>query len=222
MSNIILDNQTIEYEIIYKKIKNLYLRVKNNKIIITSPKTYSKNDIEFFIIKHKNFVIKHLIKDKLDIYNLDTFSLWGKNFEIEEYSGKTIRIEEEKCFVPKNISNKTIEKFYQEQTILNAKRLVDNELKILMKDFNLEKIQLKSQLMSSRLGSCKTSEAVIKLNSVMARFDIKYLRAVLIHEIVHLKIKNHQKEFYEILLKFEPNYKKIRSDFNKILKLYQL
>jgi len=222
MSNIILDNQTIEYEIIYKKIKNLYLRVKNNKIIITSPKTYSKNDIEFFILKHKNFVIRNLIKDKMDIYNLDDFHLWGNSFKSEEYSGKTIIVDNESCLIPKNISNKSIEKFYQDQTIIMAETLINNELKILMKDFNLEKIQFKSQLMSSRLGSCKTSEAIIKLNSVMARFDVKYLRAVLIHEIVHLKVKNHQKEFYDILLKYEPNYKRIRSDFTKILKLYQL
>lgn len=222
MSNIILDNQTIEYEIIYKKIKNLYLRVKNNKIIITSPKTYSKNDIEFFILKHKNFVIRNLIKDKMDIYNLDDFHLWGNSFKLEEYSGKTIIVDNESCLIPKNISNKSIERFYQDQTIIMAETLINNELKILMKDFNLEKIQFKSQLMSSRLGSCKTSEAIIKLNSVMARFDVKYLRAVLIHEIVHLKVKNHQKEFYDILLKYEPNYKRIRSDFTKILKLYQL
>ena len=146
MSSVVLDNQTVEYEIIYKKIKNLYLRVKNNKIVITSPKTYSKKDIEFFILKHKNFVIKNLIKEKLDIYNLETFKLWGKSFAIEEYHGKTIMIAD-KCYIPTNISNKAIERFYLEQTVAMAKSLLDHELKILMKDFNLEKIQLKSQML---------------------------------------------------------------------------
>ena len=63
---------------------------------------------------------------------------------------------------------------------------------------------------------------VIKLNSILARFDIKYLRAVLIHEIVHLKVKNHQKAFYDVLLKYEPNYRHIRKELTNILKLYQI
>lgn len=222
MSSIDLDNHTLEYQIIYKKIKNLYLRVKNNRIIITSPKTYSKEDIEFFILKHKSFVLKHLVEEKNDIYSLDCFYLWGKKLDFKEHSGRVIKIDGDICYVPENTSTKSIENFYLDQTILMAKSLVKTELKKMMKDFDLDKIQFKSQLMSSRLGSCKPSEYVIKLNSIMARFDVKYLRAVLIHEIVHLKVKNHQKDFYNMLLKYEPEYRQIRKDFNKILKLYQL
>lgn len=222
MNNIVIDGKIVEYEIVYKRIKNLYLRVKNNKIVITSPKTYSKKDIENFVLKHKSFVNKHLNQEKNPLYDNKEFLLGGKPIEIINYSGKTLKVEDNKCYLPDSISDSSIEKFYKNFTISLAQELINNDLKVLMNEFDLTKIKLKSQLMTSRLGSCKTNESIIKLNSILARFDIKYLRAVLIHEIVHLKVKNHQKAFYDVLLKYEPNYRQIRKELTNILKLYQI
>ncbi|PKK95247.1 MAG: hypothetical protein CVV60_02295 [Tenericutes bacterium HGW-Tenericutes-5] len=222
MNNLVIDGKIVEYEIIYKKIKNLYLRVKNNKIVVTSPKTYSKKDIENFVLKHKSFVNKHLNQKTKTLYDKKEFLLLGNPIEVITYSGKTLKIEENKCYLPDSISDSTIEKFYKDITISLAQELVNNELKVLMNEFDLTKIKFKSQLMTSRLGSCKTNESIIKLNSILVRFDIKYLRAVLIHEIVHLKVKNHQKAFYDVLLKYEPNYRHIRKELTNILKLYQI
>ena len=222
MNNLVIDGKIVEYEIIYKKIKNLYLRVKNNKIVVTSPKTYSKKDIENFVLKHKSFVNKHLNHESKTLYNNKEFLLWGKPIEVINYSGKTLKIEENKCYLPDSISDLSIEKFYKDITISLAQELINNDLKILMNEFDLTKIKFKAQLMTSRLGSCKTNESIIKLNSILARFDKKYLRAVLIHEIVHLKVKNHQKAFYDVLLKYEPHYRHIRKELTNILKLYQI
>ena len=62
-----------------RRIKNLYLRVKNNKIVVTSPKTYSKKDIENFVLKHKSFVNKHLNQETKTLYDKKEFLLLGQS-----------------------------------------------------------------------------------------------------------------------------------------------
>lgn len=39
--------------------------------------------------------------------------------------------------------------------------------------------------------------------------------AIIVHELCHLKYKNHSKEFYELVSKYIPNYK----DIDKWLKI---
>jgi predicted metal-dependent hydrolase len=76
--------------------------------------------------------------------------------------------------------------------------------------------------MKTRLGSCNTPKRKINLNSILARFDIKYLRAVLIHEIVHLKVRNHQKKFYEELLRIEPDYYKLNKELRENIRRIEI
>ncbi|MDT8336279.1 MAG: YgjP-like metallopeptidase domain-containing protein [Candidatus Izemoplasmatales bacterium] len=222
MNKIILDNKLFYYQVFFKKNKNMYMRIKGNIITITSPKSFQIAEIEMFIKKHKDFVIKRNDIQFKNLYSQEVFELWGETYNVFLSDGKALKLEESQVFLPKNFSDKQIEKYYIKATITYAQELIDNELKYLMKEINLTGLSLKSRLMKTRLGSCKKSTKNINLNSILARFNPKYLRVVLIHEIVHLKVGNHQKGFYNLLLKYEPKYKVIKKELNKIMKLYEI
>jgi len=68
------------------------------------------------------------------------------------------------------------------------------------------------------LGNCNRIKRTIKLNSVLARYEMKYLEAILIHELVHLNVSGHQANFYRLLLKYVPNYRSIKRELVAILK----
>jgi predicted metal-dependent hydrolase len=222
MNKIVLDNKLFYYQVFFKKNKNMYMRVKGNLITITSPKSFKIVDIELFIQKHKDFVIKHNEINFKQLYSRAVFEFWGKSYKMVISDGKALKIEEKLMFIPKNFTDEQIEKYYISATINHAQDLIDNELKYLINEINFSGLRLKSRLMKTRLGSCKKSTKSINLNSILARLDPKYLRAVLIHEIVHLKVGNHQKIFYNLLLKYEPKYREIKKELNKIMKLYEI
>ena len=169
-------------------------------------------------MSHKEFVFRNINKAQKPLYRNDIFELWGKEFDILYFDGKALKIEESTVYIPNEYEDKKLEKFYKEQTINLAKKIISEELKLKMIEFDLENIELKSQLMKSRFGSCNTRTKAIKLNSLLARFEPKFLRAVLIHEIVHLKVANHQKNFYNELFKFVPDYQFLRKELNKLTK----
>ena len=70
----------IEYHIVYGKIKNLYIQVKDGQIIVKAPKYLSKKDIYNILDKKRDWILKkleetNLIPNKVRIRNINY--AWG-------------------------------------------------------------------------------------------------------------------------------------------------
>jgi predicted metal-dependent hydrolase len=68
----------------------------------------------------------------------------------------------------------------------------------------------------SKWGSC-THDQNISLNLSLVHLPTKYIRYVIIHEVCHLKIKNHSKRFWALVESFCPDYKNIRKEMRKMI-----
>jgi predicted metal-dependent hydrolase len=51
----------------------------------------------------------------------------------------------------------------------------------------------------------------------LVHLPTKYIKYVVIHEVCHLKHKNHSKEFWTEVEKFLPNYRETRKEMKKII-----
>lgn len=222
MNKIILDNKLFYYQVFFKNNKNMYLRVSENVITITAPKKYSKANFESFIIKHQRFILKTRVIPENSLYNQDKMLIWGREYNVIKFDGKELKIEDKTVYLPEGFVEKNIEDFYRKQTIKLAISMIDEELVYSIKDIDLSNLIVKAQLMKSRLGSCHSTKRIIKLNSILARFDEKYLRAVLVHEIVHLRVGNHQTKFYQLLEKYIPDYRILSKQLNNLVKQYKI
>jgi len=69
--------------------------------------------------------------------------------------------------------------------------------------------------MKSRWGSCKIDEKNICLNLQLAKAQPICLEYVLVHELVHLLERHHNKRFYGYMTQFMPQWK----DYEKLLNL---
>ena len=58
-----MNNKKIEYEIKYSKIKNIYIQIKNGKVIIKAPKWISKKEIEKIIEQKEDWIQKTLERE---------------------------------------------------------------------------------------------------------------------------------------------------------------
>jgi hypothetical protein len=66
----------------------------------------------------------------------------------------------------------------------------------------------------TRWGSCSAKNN-ISLNTKLLLLPEKLMDFIILHELVHTRVKNHSKDFWEELLKIEPNGKALSSEIKE-------
>ncbi len=205
----------------------MYLRIKNRMLIITCNRSVKIPQIETFIKSNEAKILKNLERKTIGLYSREQFPYFGKNYHvIIEYNTKNqisfssdlVRVN----FKTGDFDEKYLESFYKEATLKKISELlpqIDAAIKALI---NIDNVTFKSQLMKSRFGSCIPNKRIIKLNSILARFDEKYLKAVLIHELIHLKVFGHQRDFYRLMDRFIPDYRKLIRELKTLTRKYEV
>ena len=94
------------------------------------------------------------------------------------------------------------------------KKLFQNRLDYIYNKYeeNIPYPSLRIRKMKTRWGVCNVKTHVITLNSELLRYDIEKLDYVITHELAHLIHHNHSKNFWNLVEKYCPNYKKVRKE----------
>jgi len=66
---------------------------------------------------------------------------------------------------------------------------------------------VKINFAKTRFGSCSSKNS-INFSAYLMLFPLEAVDYVIVHELAHIKYKNHQKEFYALVEKYMPDYKK--------------
>ncbi len=206
----------------------MYLRIKEDTIMITCNKQMKQDQIKTFILKHQSNILNRLENQqiKIPLYNSDTMSIFGVEYNIvSQYScpKNTYSIKDNQIFIhfkTNEFDTKYVEKIYQQLLLKIMEGLLVDLTFEIGNSINLDNIMFKTQLMKSRYGSCIPKKRIVKLNSILARFDEHYTKVILIHELVHLKVSNHQKEFYKYIDMWIPNYRQIIKEVHRLSRKY--
>ena len=203
MNKYILNDIEYQIEIIKKNNKNTYLRVRDNKIIITTNYFTTTKQIDKLINDNKEFINKTLNKN-INKEKDNSFKLFGQKYDIV-YGFPNTEIGENKIYTKDEKSlNKYLTKY-----ICN---IYEEKLNYWYNTFE-EKIptpNLKIRKMTSRWGVCNIKNKNITLNLELSKYDIKALDYVIVHELSHFIHPNHSKQFWTIVSKYYPNYKETR------------
>ena len=97
---------------------------------------------------------------------------------------------------------------------IKAKRTITDRLNYLAQkyDFKYNRLFIRNQ--KTRWGSCSEKNN-INLNINLVRLTEELMDYVILHELVHLKIKNHSKNFWTELDKYVGNAKEIDKKLRK-------
>ena len=109
----------------------------------------------------------------------------------------------------KDFQNKVLKNFLYEKSI----PILDKYSNLLGKNYS--KLTIKD--LKSKRWSCSRDQKIV-LNLKLIHIPEKYLEYVIIHEVCHLKEKNHSKNFWKLVEWFLPDYKEKR----KSLKNYKI
>ena len=77
--------------------------------------------------------------------------------------------------------------------------------------------KLRIRKMTSRWGVCNVNKKIVTLNLELIKLNVKYLDYVIVHELSHLVYANHSKDFWNIVVKYTPDYKRIRKEMKNII-----
>lgn len=69
--------------------------------------------------------------------------------------------------------------------------------------------------MTTKWGTCNTTTGKIWLNLQLAKKPIECLEYVILHELVHLRVRNHGSEFVAEMNRYLQNWREIRKQLNE-------
>lgn len=210
MEKIKIGKKEFKVEIKRKATQTLRLRIKEkNKIMISLPWLMPLIIVKKFLKDNEKWILKQneKMKKKKSLNKIKTISILEEIYEVE--LKKSLRdslvILDKKIFI--NYSKKTeIKKIIDEKMRATASKLIKERTRELADKYNLhyEKVGIKNQ--SSRYGSC-SGRGSLNFNWQIILFPINKFEHVILHELTHLTVKNHSKAFWELLERYDNNWK---------------
>ena len=213
------NQQEIEVEIEYRKVKNLSMRILlSGTVKITAPYHLPEERILEFVESKQNWILKHaeLQKKRREHQAMKTLEgpmiqLLGKKYYVVLKQGNKegfelnqdvmilhVKDESRASVVFENQAKNMLEE------ILHQKR---KALDLVMDDYRLAHPQISIRKMKGKWGSCTPSKAKIVMNFMLIHMPIQCIEYVLIHEYMHMICPNHSKRFYELIENLMPDYK---------------
>lgn len=199
-------------EIIKKNNKNTYIRVDESLVIkVTTNYFTSKKYILKLIEQNKKSIEKMLNRQLKRQEKCNRFFYLGKSYDIIEISNiKDIEISDDKIYIP-NINK--FNKWYKNQ----IKEIFIERYNIMFNKF-VEVSNcpiLKIRTMKTRWGVYNKLKHSITLNSRLIEYDYEKIDYVIIHELSHVIHFNHSNEFWNLVSKYCPEYKRIRKELKE-------
>ena len=206
-NKIIIDNEEFEIIVNRKRIKNLYLRVKEENKIEVSANFYTTNkeilkiinDNKAFIIKANNKLKANKLKPNKIMYLGDELSL----------------IESDKTFIDNNYIYAKSEGDAVNYIYGLCYDVFRTRLERIMNMFDdLPKFTLRVRKMKTRWGVCNKSSMTVTLNTELITKDVNLIDYVIVHELCHFKHMDHSPKFWNEVAKYYPYYKQARKELN--------
>ena len=184
-----------EVEITHKRIKNLYLRLKGNRIMASAPLRMPDYEVYRFIESKRDWIFRAYdqMKYKERISNLyrggEYFYLFDEPYRLVRQIGRS----------NVSIQDKTIFLRYKDDS--------DDGIHYLYKVLD-KRLLMKCRIMKSKWGVCYTKKNSITISSYLIHYPLYCLEYIMVHEMTHFIVPNHSKRFYEVVVNNMPDYKR--------------
>ena len=191
-----INNKIITVKLENKKnIKHCYLRVLNSDLIQIRANIYfTIYDAKELINRKKEWISSSILKMRKKLINDDEFLLLGEVKKTDEYKIKNIDI------------------FYKNE----IKKILPLKVEEYSKKMNLFPTNISYRKNKRTWGSCNHKNG-LNFNILLMKFPIEVMEYVIVHELAHIKHKNHSRDFWNLVAVYCPNYKEVEKQFKRFL-----
>ena len=226
-----IEIEGIEIEVHRKKVKNLNLAVLAplGKVRVSVPLRVRNDEIFHFvrtkiewIKKHQDKIIERAKKPELTALQHvsgEKVFVWGKSYGLEVAYNSNVNCLEIEGDVLNMMVKEGSTSEYREKVLLewhreNLKKKIPELMEKWQKKVGVQANDWGVKNMKTRWGTCNIRAKRIWLNLQLAKKHPRCLEYVVVHELVHLLEKKHDKVFYGYMDQFLPGWKSIRNELN--------
>lgn len=226
----------VDVEIHRRDIKNIHLNVlpPNGKVRLSVPKNTSEQSIRLAIvnklgwIKRQQADFQQQARQSIrEMVSGEAHYLWGKKLRLAvrytslkhsiALKGKTkleIQVKEDT-----SVENrlKLLNGFYREALQAQINKLVP----VWEKRLALKAGKISIRKMKTKWGSCNTDSKRILINLELAKKPVECLEFILVHELVHLIERHHNKRFLHLMDRHLPGWRERRNLLNSLPLAYE-
>jgi len=218
----------ITLEVIHKNIKNVHLSVypPTGRVRIAAPSHMDLETVRLFAISKISWIRRnqkrHLNQERetpREFIERESHYLWGKRLLLKVVEKEAVPVVQAqqrflKLQVRPGASRESradiMGSWYRGQIRSEAEPLIalwEKRLGIKVKGVYV-------QQMKTRWGSCNSRAESIRLNTELAKKSKECLEYIIVHEMIHILIPNHGKQFQGLLSKHLPNWQNYRDQLN--------
>jgi hypothetical protein len=202
---IMIHQHQFEVELQVKKVKRTTLRLVGKDFLrITAPRKIPSLMIETMIISRYDWIIQEMNRHLFLLPNQVAYQ--GLIYEC---------ILDDSLLTPYQITPSTIYHRSSGLDILYHERRQFIQKRFLELSTLYQPVQIRYRTMKTRWGVCHVTKRLIVLNTKLVILSDELIDYVIYHELTHLLVPHHQREFYEILEKSIKNPKKFREKMQK-------
>ncbi len=196
----------MEYSIQYKDIKHGYVRIKDGKISITLSKKLKWDEkILQILLKKWRALLAHQ-EDKQKILALG--DKWTTVFG-EEVSWEELGLEDKTPATRERYLKKMLLEYTEELTQYYAEELSN----LVEKKYICNSVKIKK--MTAKWWYCTSRQDIVYALQLL-HLPNAWIRYVIVHEVCHLREKNHSSKFWDLVEQLCPEYKTIRKKMSNI------
>ncbi len=226
MPKIEYNNQIIDYTFIQKRgLKSYYIRIEKNKKVILKGHPIAEEEANKIILRKAKWILK-----KMDlIQSVETNSILaerkvqylGEEYLIElkksdDFKRVNIKFHLGKCII--YYSQHTEEQLQSAITLFlrqKAIEVISIRAQEWSQQMRLSYKELKFRKLKRRWGSC-SFDNIITINISAIQLPLYLIDYLIIHELSHIKVKNHSKDFWREVKKYSPNWKELDTEIKHI------
>lgn len=220
----------IQIEVQKKNIKNLHLSVvpPYGNVRVSAPIHLSDESIAMFIRTKLSWIKKQQEKfekqprqSEREYVSGETLYVFGQQYFLRveySYKGNSLILEGNEAIltVRKESTAKQREAFVNEWYRGLLKEKIEIYLPKWEKITGLYCDSWQTKYMTTRWGTCNTNTRKIWLNLQLAKKPIECLEYVILHELIHLKVRNHNKDFVSLMDQYMPYWRDIKQKLNNL------
>jgi len=213
-----------EYYLVLQNRKTVALTVHPNlNIILKCPFDYGADKIERFLKRKWSWLEKQVQyfkkykkkQEKKEYVSGESFLYLGRQYKLFIKTAKKPEVKLEKgkiiVFTNKSIQDratnkKLLEGWFEQRT----ESIFTSQLKDVTKKFNYDFAPaLITRKMPKRWGSYLSGRKII-LNPLLIRASKDCIDYVIVHELCHMRYKNHDRNFFKLQESIIPNWKEVK------------
>lgn len=218
----------VAVDVVRKDIKNLHLSVHppTGRVTISAPARMSPDAIRVFAISKLDWIRRHQSKlneqpreTPREYLDRESHYVWGKRYllsVIERDQPPSVALKHNRMVLTvrsgADAATKAaiVARWYREQLRAAVPKLMVKWAPIL----GVKADPIFVQKMKTKWGSCNTRSRSIRLNTDLAKKPRECLEYIVVHELAHLRERNHGDRFIALMDAALPAWREIRSLLN--------